>query len=118
MRFWSGMSACVVVLALVGSAGSAQADRRVYTGTEAQALKCAWIISMTATTLEQAGLVSTRDKETATFVSAAILAQHVSGSERQKLEGFRVVGARRSVIETVSEFRRESRACIRKFPLR
>lgn len=92
-------------------------SRRVYAGEEATALKCAWIISHTATLLERAEVISTRDMEVSFAISARILALHVSGSERQKLAALDTVGKRRDSATTIQEFRDQARGCIRRYPV-
>lgn len=104
-------------LAFMFAGAPATAERRVYSGDETEALKCVWIISMTASALERAALVSTRTKESATLVSAAILNRYVSGTEQQKIAALKIVGERRTILKTFEEFRDQSDYCIRKFPL-
>ena len=108
-----------VALALILAASSAPAAeaQRSYQGREAQALKCAWIFSRTAAVLQRAEMISVADLETSLTVSARILQLHVGGSDRQKLAALEGVGARRDDAQTLGEFRRESRACLRMFPV-
>lgn len=106
----------VLCLALGLTAAEAQ-SRRVYAGEEATALKCAWIISRTAMILEDAALISTRDREVSIAISARMLQLYVSGTEAQKLAGLEAVGSRRDVPTTISEFRNEGLACLRRFPV-
>lgn len=108
----------LVLLALFGAAISpADAQRRVYAGEEAEALKCAYLISMTATLLEQRGILSTRTKDVATLVGAAILERYVSGTPQQKLAAFKAVAERRGLLSTVQQFDREYKYCSRRFPV-
>ncbi|MDJ0821214.1 MAG: hypothetical protein QNJ09_05285 [Paracoccaceae bacterium] len=116
MRLPNSLCALLGLALLLASALPAEA-RRVYAGEEAQALKCAWIISATATALEQAEVISTRDMEVSIAVSARMLQLYVSGTERQKLAALEAVGDRRDIKTTLGEFQRESRACLRKFPV-
>ena len=110
------LTAAALAIPLGGPPADAQA-RRVYTTEEATALKCAWIISMTASVLEGAALISTRDKEISIAISSRILQLHVSGTERQKLAALEQVGNRRDVETTVDEFRKEATACVRRYPV-
>ena len=109
-----------LALVVLGSvlAGPAVADRRVYAGEEAEALKCAFVIGMTITAAERAGIVSTRDKELAQLYSAMILNRYVSGTESQKLAALKAVGQRRSPARTLEEFRKQGRYCMKRFPLK
>ncbi|GGB04000.1 hypothetical protein [Allosediminivita pacifica] len=108
-----GLLALALWVALPGGVAAQQ----VYSGREAQALKCAWIFSKTASMLENADLISIEDLETSLMVSARILQLYVSGDDRTKLAGLRVVGTRRNAIETLAEFRGQSMACLRMFPV-
>ncbi|WP_417719658.1 hypothetical protein [Salipiger sp.] len=103
-------------LVLAGQAAGAE-PRRVYAGEETRALKCAWVISMTAAALEQAAMISTRDLEVSMAISVRILQVHVTGSHAQKMQALRQVGARRDLKTTMEEFRREGRSCLRRFPV-
>ncbi len=112
------MRRAVLLLALCAwLPGVAAAAQQVYSGREAQALKCAWVFSRTAAVLENAELISLADLETSLMVSARILQFHVSGSDREKLAALKAVGARRGDAETLGEFRSQSQACLRMFPV-
>jgi len=107
-----------LVVALLTAASAATAgERKVYEGDEATALKCAFVISATANTLETAGFLGRNYARGANVISFAILQKYVSGTERQKLAALKAVGARRDVARTLSEFQAEAKACLRKFPI-
>lgn len=109
-------AAALLALALLVQPAGAE-PRRVYAGEEAKALKCAWVISMTAAALERAALISTSDLEISMAISAGILRFYVTGSEAQKLRALEQVGARRDLSTTMDEFDREAIACLKRFPL-
>ncbi|MEC3860345.1 hypothetical protein VK792_03540 [Mesobacterium sp. TK19101] len=108
----------VLIAALIAASGAATAgERKVYAGDEAKALKCAFVISATANTLETAGFLGRNYARGANVISYAILQKYVSGTERQKLAALKAVGARRDVNQTLTEFQAEAKACLRKFPI-
>ncbi len=112
----SALRIAALGLVLIATTADAQ-SRRVYAGEEAKALKCAWIISATASVLEEAALISTRDREVSIAVSARILQLYVSGTEAQKLKALRAVGDRRDIRTTITEFQGQAKACLRRFPI-
>ncbi|WP_238368031.1 hypothetical protein [Mesobacterium pallidum] len=103
-----GLALCV--------AAPAQAERRVYAGEEAAALKCAWIVAASVSMAERAGLTSTRNKEFAQLYAAIVLQRYVSGTDRQKMAALKAVSERRSPQQTVDEFMRQADDCLRQFP--
>ncbi len=110
-----------VLLALslmLSSAPMAEAKRKVYSGSEAEALKCSYLISMTALLLWKAGKLSTRDKDRAMTISVIMMNRYVSGTWEQKKKALTTVGNRRSLGKTVKEFQQQSKYCIRRFPVK
>jgi hypothetical protein len=111
------LAALCVALWLTAPAAEAQ-NRRVYAGNEAEALKCAYLISQTANLLERAGRISTTTRENAVKYAAYILLRYVGGTQEQKMAAFKAVGQRRTLLQTVVQFDREVKYCRGKFPVR
>ena len=102
--------------ALVG-ARAAAAEGRVYQGAEAQALKCAWIISAGAGVLQDADIISSEERGISIAISARMLTLYVSGTDRQKLAAFEEVHRRSDKSTAINAFQRQARACIQRFPV-
>lgn len=96
----------------------AQAKKRVYSGSEAEALKCAHLFSMTALLLWKSGRISTRDKDAGMAASVIILNRYVSGTWEQKKAALNAVAKRRTLLRTVEEFNQQNKYCLRRFPLK
>ena len=97
---------------------SARAERRVYQGSEAEALKCAYLFSHSAVVMEKGGYIPAKDRDVLIAVSGLILQRYVGGTEAQKLRALRAVGSRRNTVSTLLQFRDESRYCFKRFPIR
>ena len=82
---------CLSLAAACAATEASAVERRVYSGSEAQALKCAAYFSFTANVMEQRGLTSTRNKEAANLAATVILAHHVSGTVDQKMKAYRTI---------------------------
>ncbi|HAV08024.1 MAG TPA: hypothetical protein DCX13_03990, partial [Rhodobacteraceae bacterium] len=87
-------------------------------GEEAEALKCAYIISQTAAVMERAEIIGTRDKEFVLLYAGYILQIYVSGTENQKLLALKAVADRRDLEQTLDEFEAQSDYCRKRFPIR
>lgn len=90
-RFLGG---ALLAAAVVTLPASGRADMRVYSGTEAQALKCAAYVSYTPMVLERRGLMSERDTREGAMVATAIIGTHVSGTYEQKRRAFEIALSR------------------------
>ncbi|NNE51572.1 MAG: hypothetical protein HKN30_04130 [Sulfitobacter sp.] len=97
-------------------ASSAQAAR-VYEGSEAAALRCANTLALTAVALSGAGLISEAEKEVMLGVTVLILERHVTGTWAQKKRALAVMRDRRSVEETLDDYRQNALRCLRQFPI-
>ena len=97
-------------------AGTAEA-KRVYEGEEAAALRCSNTLAFTAVALNRAGLIGAQEKDVMLRVTLLIMERHVSGSWSQKKVALRVMRDRRSVPETLADYRRIAARCLRQFPI-
>lgn len=77
--------------ALTLLAAPAQAERRVYSGTEAQALQCAAFLSYATYVMERRGLITFRNREEGAIAATRILGRHVGGTFAQKQAAFQAV---------------------------
>lgn len=90
---------------------------QVYEGSEAAALRCSNTLALTAVALSGAGLISVREKEVMLGVTVLILERHVSGTWRQKKAALKVMRDRRSVPDTLEDYRKNAFRCLRQFPI-
>lgn len=67
------------------------AGPHTYSGTEAKALKCAAYYSYSAEIMARNGMIKASTKANADQLAAYILTNHVSGSERQKMQAYSAV---------------------------
>lgn len=81
-----------VVLALLAGC-QAPPEPRAYSETESDALRCVWVLSRSATLLEQAGEIDPAELQIIIALSAGILQGHVTGTEAQKLHALEQVRA-------------------------
>ncbi|WP_317624888.1 hypothetical protein [Rhodalgimonas zhirmunskyi] len=102
---------------LLSSAPQAQAKSRIYAGSEAEALKCAHLFSMTALLLWKSGKISTRAKDSGMAASVIILDRYVGGTWEQKKKALTAVGQRRTLLTTLEEFNAQNKYCLRRFPI-
>lgn len=115
MRGILALVACVS-FALGPIAAHAQ-TKRVYEGSEAAALRCSNTLALTAVALARAGLISEQEKEIMLGVTVLILERHVSGTWSQKKRALAVMRDRRSVPDTLEDYRRNAPRCLRQFPI-
>ncbi|MEX0339025.1 MAG: hypothetical protein AB3N11_08310 [Arenibacterium sp.] len=85
--------------ALLAAAGftspqSGASEPRVYSGVEAQALRCAAYVSYTPVVLERRGLMSERETQEGALAATAIIGAHVSGTYEQKRRAFEIALSR------------------------
>jgi hypothetical protein len=91
--------------------------KRVYEGSEAAALRCSNTLALTAVALAGAGLISEGDKEVMLGVTILILERHVSGTWWQKKAALKVMRDRRSVPDTLEDYRSNAVRCLGQFPI-
>ena len=103
-----------VLLAGLASAAEAQ---RTFEGREAAALRCSNTLALTAIALSRAELIGAVEKDVLLGVSLSILERHVSGTWGQKKAALAVMRDRRSVPDTLEDYRRNAGKCLRQFPI-
>ena len=99
-------------VALPGKAGT-----RVYEGREAAALRCANTLALTAVALSAAELIGEGEKNVMLGVTVRILDRHVEGTWAQKRAAMEVMRDRRSVPDTLEDYRRIAERCLVQFPI-
>jgi hypothetical protein len=90
---------------------------KVYEGSEAAALRCSNTLALTAVALARADLIGEDEKEVMLGVTVLILERHVSGTWRQKKAALKVMRDRRSVPDTLDDYRANAVRCLRQFPI-
>ena len=86
-------------------------------GREAAALRCSNTLALTAIALSRAELIGAVEKDVLLGVSLSILERHVSGTWGQKKAALAVMRDRRSVPDTLEDYRRNAGKCLRQFPI-
>ncbi|KIN60491.1 hypothetical protein Z945_1464 [Sulfitobacter noctilucae] len=97
-------------------AGPAQAQK-IYEGSEAAALRCANTLALTAVALARAELIPQNEKEVMLGITILMLERHVSGTRSQKKRALELMRDRRSVDDTIADYRRNATQCLRQFPI-
>lgn len=95
----------------------AQAGTRTYEGSEAAALRCANTLALTAVALSAAGLIGESEKQVMLGVTVRILDRHVDGTWAQKRAAMEVMRDRRSIPDTLEDYRQNAARCLRQFPI-
>lgn len=103
------------ILAVAGQA-CAQAEGRVYTGDEGNALLCAHVFSLSAVLLEREHMIGTREKDMMIAYSVHILETYVSGTWDQKMAAQEILADRTGILGTLQDFQRYSDYCFQRFP--
>ena len=96
---------------------SAWAETRTYEGSEAAALRCANTLALTAVALSGAELIGEAEKQVMLGVTVRILDRHVSGTWPQKRAAMEVMRDRRSVPDTLEDYRKNAVRCLAQFPI-
>ena len=101
---------------LCSVAAAANAEQ-TYEGSEAAALRCANTLALTAVALASGKLIDEREKDAMLGITIRILERHVTGTWRQKKLALEVMRDRRSVPDTLEDYRRNALRCLRQFPI-
>ncbi|MEP5732224.1 MAG: hypothetical protein ABJL67_22970 [Sulfitobacter sp.] len=112
MRWMFGM---VLAVAVSGATGAQAA--KVYEGQEAAALRCANTLALTAVALARAGLMPKEEKDVVLSITTLILERHVSGTWGQKKAALEIMRDRRSVPDTLDDYRENAARCLGQFPI-
>lgn len=116
MRVWRNAAAAACLSVTLGAAHPAQAAR-VYEGQEAAALRCANTLALTAVALSRAEMITVEEKDVMLGVSILILERHVSGSWAEKKAAMMIMRDRRSVPDTLEDYRKNAARCLGQFPI-
>lgn len=106
-----------VAMCYIATVGAAAQNGRVYEGHEAAALRCSNTLALTAVALFRAELIEEPEKEVMLGITILILERHVSGTWRQKKAALKVMRDRRSVPDTLDDYRKNAARCLRQFPM-
>ena len=104
-------------LAIVALTATPALAQRTYEGREAAALRCSNTLALTAMALSRAQLIGDAEKEVMLGVTLQILERHVSGTWAQKKAALAVMRDRRSVTDTIEDYRRNAARCLSQFPI-
>lgn len=107
----------ILAAAIVSLAAATGAQAKVYSGSEAAALRCAAILSVVPSAAARAGVISQSDVRIFHVASGLILARYVSGNGTQKSKALQTVMQRYSAVQHISDFRNKSKTCLSQFPI-
>lgn len=112
------VSVCVLsTVALLSTPSVATAAQRVYEGREAAALRCANTLALTAVALSAAEMIGEGEKNVMLGITVRILDRHVEGTWAQKRAAMEIMRDRRSVPDTLEDYRRIAERCLVQFPI-
>ena len=106
-----------VLAGLLALAVVTPAAARTYEGSEAAALRCSNTLALTAVALNRARMLGNQEKDVMLGVTLLILEKHVSGTWAQKKAAMAVMRDRRSVTDTLDDYRKNAARCLRQFPI-
>jgi hypothetical protein len=107
----------VIGFCLLGVLSAVPAQARTYEGSEAAALRCSNTLALTAVALNRAKMIGAQEKDIMLGVTSRILERHVSGSWAQKKAAMAVMRDRRSVKDTLDDYRKNAARCLQQFPI-
>ena len=110
MRYLLAIVLCIAATAL-------PAAQRVYEGREAAAIRCANTVALTAVALSSVSLIDAVEKDVMLGISVSMLERHVSGTWNEKKAAMAVMRDRRSVDDTIDDYRRNAARCLAQFPI-
>ena len=105
------------LVALLALPSAATAAPRIYEGREAAALRCANTLALTAVALSAAELIGEGEKNVMLGITVRILDRHVKGTWAQKSAAKEVMRDRRSVADTLEDYRQIAERCLVQFPI-
>ena len=80
-------------------------------------MRCSNTLALTAVALSRAELIDEAEKEVMLGITILILERHVSGTWSQKKRALEVKRDRRSVLDTLDDYRANAAKCLRQFPI-
>lgn len=105
------------LVALLALPSAVTAAPRIYEGREAAALRCANTLALTAVALSAAELIGEGEKNVMLGITVRILDRHVEGTWAQKRAAMEVMRDRRSVADTLEDYRQIAERCLVQFPI-
>ena len=112
------VSVCVLsTAALLSTSSVATAAPHIYEGREAAALRCANTLALTAVALSAAEMIGEGEKNVMLGITVRILDRHVEGTWAQKRAAMEIMRDRRSVPDTLEDYRRIAERCLVQFPI-
>ncbi len=91
--------------------------QRTYEGREAAALRCSNTLALTAVALNRADLMADREKNALLQITLRMLERHVSGTWAEKKAAMAIMRDRRSVEDTLEDYRKNAVRCLAQFPI-
>lgn len=80
-------------------------------------MRCSNTLALTAMALARADLIGEDEKNVMLGVTVLILERHVSGNWRQKKAALKVMRDRRSIPDTLEDYRVNALRCLGQFPI-
>jgi hypothetical protein len=102
---------------LCGAVFSGPVHALTYEGEEAAALRCANMIAYTGVTLSRADMIGDDEKIIMLGVTVLILERHVSGTRAQKKAAMAQMRDRRTIDQTLEDYRKHAAQCLVQFPI-
>ena len=109
-------SACLAIPTTIPTTGIAAP--KVYSGAEAQAIRCAQLVFFVAREGDRLGFLSRNDQDGLKAYGLYLLNQYTSGTPRQKAKAIENMSKATAYVESVQKFEKSHRRCIRQFPIR
>jgi len=91
---------------------------KVYSGSEAQAIRCAQLVFFVASEGDRQGFLSRNDQNGLRAYGLYLLDQYTTGSPRQKAKAIEKMSKATGYVESVQKFEKSHRRCTRQFPIR
>lgn len=112
------VSVCALsTVALLSTPSVATAAPHIYEGREAAALRCANTLALTAVALSAAEMIGEGEKNVMLGITVRILDRHADGTWAQKRAAMEIMRDRRSVPDTLEDYRRIAERCLVQFPI-
>ena len=107
----------VLALAFISLLPETAMAKRVYEGREAAALRCANTVALTAMALSRADMIDDLEKDVMLGISISMLERHVSGTWNEKKAALAIMRDRRSLEDTLGDYRKNAARCLADFPI-
>ncbi len=91
---------------------------KVYSGSEAQAIRCAQLVFFVANEGDRQGFLSRNDQNGLKAYGLYLLDTYTTGTPRQKAKAISKMYSATGYVESVEKFVKSHRRCQRQFPIR